>query len=166
MKYQLVIQDLSIPVPGVPSWSIPLCSNHNVYFGCLGHIAEEDIKTNRIDSQFYNGEDTAIVLDIDIDAKVVRHTCLARKKETTVQSTVALGIGDDIVDAGAKFTVGQTTYIAITESVKETVNTPVVSLRDSVYAGVDFDRRALCSAHADFDFEGNDFDEGSVWYQP
>ena len=90
MKYQLVIQDLSIPVPGVPPWSIPLCSNHNVYFGCLGHIAEEDIKTNRIDSPFYNGEDTAIVLDIDIDAKVEKHTCWARQRETTVGLTVTL----------------------------------------------------------------------------
>ena len=70
------------------------------------------------------------------------------------------------MEAGGEFQVGRTWYVAINDSVKETVETAAVSRLDSVYAGVDFDKRALCSAHADFDFEGNDFDEGSVWYQP
>ena len=128
------------------------------------HIVPGDIDTNRIDSPFYNGKDTALVLDIDIDAEVERHTCWARKKETTVGLTVTLGKEDPKVSAGAEFTVGQTTYVAINESVKETVETPVVTRRDGVYASVSFDSEANSSAHADFDFGGNDFDGGSVWY--
>ncbi len=128
------------------------------------HIVLGDIDTNKTDSPYYNGENTALVLDIDIDAKVEKHTVLARKKETDVSITVTLGNDDLVVLKDAQFTVGQTTYVAMSKSDKVMVETPAVERREGVKVEVDFDSRADSSAHADFDFEGNDFDEGSVWY--
>ena len=127
------------------------------------HTVLGDIDTNHPTSPFYNGENTALTLDIQV-AETVKHTCYARKVETNVSLTVTLGSGDDIVKAGSEFTVGQKAYVAINESVKTTVYIPTVAQNVGVDAGVSFDSSANTSAHVNIDdFEGLT-DSGSVWY--
>ncbi len=135
------------------------------------HFVPGDIDTNRTDSPYYNGDDTALTLDIEANAEVEKHTCWARKKETTTGLTVSLKTADDIIEAGSEFTVSETTYIAIKDSIKVHVYNPVVAQKVGVKAGVNFDKLAVCSAFADFDFNEDkktpiEFDEGSVWYHP
>ena len=48
---------------------------------CPGHFKAGDIDTNKLDSPYYNGGDTALVLDIEANAKVEKHTGHGYKKE-------------------------------------------------------------------------------------
>ena len=142
-----------------------VCNNFSMdpSLSCLGHEAPGEINTNHPASPYYNGEDTALILDIQM-SKVVKHICRARKRESREHLTVTLEKGDPIVGKGSKFRVGSTTYVAINESVKATVHIFTVVQQGGVNASVEFNKEANSSAHVDiFDFEG--FSEsGSVWY--
>lgn len=130
--------------------------------GCLGHTVSGDIDTNHPSSPYFNGESSALTLDIQM-SETVNHTCWARKKKTTVGGTVFLKASDNVVEAGSEFRVGWTKYVAIRRSVKNTVQVPAVAQNVGVDAGVSFKKKANTSAHVNFDFETVS-DSGSVWY--
>lgn len=136
---------------------------------CGGHFVKGDIDTNRPESPFYNGGDTALTLDIEANAEVVKHTGRGYKKEDSRKKELKVSIDLDapiVPKAGIEFTdaAGTTKYISTEKSVKVKVHNPVPAQEVGVEAQVDFDPEANSSAHADFDFEGHYFDDGSVWY--
>lgn len=138
-------------------------THYHRWAGKHSHYVRGDIDTNHPTSPFYNGEDTALTLDIQV-AETVKHTCWARKEKTSVGLTVTLKSSDDIVEAGSEFKIGKTKYIAINQSEKTTVYIPTVAQNVGVDASVTFDKRANSSAHVNiFDFEGLT-DSGSAWY--
>lgn len=137
-------------------------THFNPYFGPTVYTVSGDIDTNHPSSPYFNGDSSALTLDIQM-SETVKHTCWARKKKTNVGLTVTLKTNDDFVEAGSEFKVGWTKYIAISRSEKNTVHVPTVAQNVGVDAGVSFKKKADSSAHVNFDFETVS-DSGSVWY--
>ncbi len=133
-----------------------------------------DIDTNNPDSDYYNGHDTALTLDIEANAKVEKHTCEGYRKGDSTETSITVDMKLDIPkikEAGIEFTgkKGKTIYISKDESIKVSVYNPVVAQEVGVKAELTFNSEADSSAFADFDFNEHDldkieFDEGTVWY--
>ncbi len=115
--------------------------------------------------------DSPLVLDIDANAETTTHIGTGYRKEDSNKRvvTVNLRLSDEIAEVGTVFTneSGTTKYVATEKSVKTKTYKPAVAqggIEEGISASVAFYSKANSSAHADFDFEGHEFDEGSVWY--
>lgn len=130
------------------------------------HTVSGAIDINHKGSSYYNGGDDALTLDIQANAKVEKHTILARKKGTNKEITVTLGVDTAEIAANTEFTVGQTTYVSTSKSDRVYVYLPVVAQRVGVEVGVPFDESAVSIAQAEFDFAQREFRAGLVRYTP